>query len=355
MSDTQTEQDCLVQGLHHITLVTSNEEVNRRFYTEVLGLRRVKLTVNQDDIFHRHLFYANENAATGSAITFFEWPDLPKGTPGLSSPHHLCYAVARLEALPKWHSWLVSHGVSVVGPLVRDGRTSLYLKDPDGVTVEVTRTNDDGVTSDYIHELSREASPVTEIASDMRLVSFDHASPVTLNPEVTVRFLGKLLGLKNSFKRKNPDQVGATIIGIGNEDQPDFLRYLASPKAPLGEVGTGSVHHVAMAVEDESAQESILRKLNVSGVSNSGVIDRFWFKSLYFRDPDGNLLEIATKGPGYAADETPDKLGTRLVLAPWLERRRNEIEGALSELDARNTRSWPPAYPGAPSLPESLS
>jgi glyoxalase family protein len=110
-----------------------------------------------------------------------------------------------------------------------------------------------------------------------------------------------------------------------------------------------------MTVEDESDQQTILRQLNASGVHNSGVIDRFWFKSLYFRDPDGNLLEIATKGPGYGADETPEKLGSRLVLAPWLERRRDEIEGALSELDARNARTWPPAYPGAPSPPETLS
>ena len=110
-----------------------------------------------------------------------------------------------------------------------------------------------------------------------------------------------------------------------------------------------------MAVEDDGAQKAILRRLNASGVSNSGVIDRFWFKSLYFRDPDGNLLEIATKGPGYSTDEPPEKLGARLVLAPWLEPKRKEIEGALSELDSRNAHTWPPAYPGAPSSPESIS
>jgi glyoxalase family protein len=355
MSDPENELDGLVQGLHHITLVTSNEAVNRQFYTEVLGLRRVKLTVNQDDIFHRHLFYANEKAETGSAITFFEWPDLPKGIVGLTSPHHLSYAVTRLEALPKWRSWLLSQGVSVVGPLPRDERISLYLKDPDGVIVEITKPNDESITPDYVHELKTDAAVPTEISREMRLTSFDHASPVTLNSEVTIRFLGKLLGLKNYFKRKNPDQNDGTIIGLGNKDRPDFLRYLASPTAPLGEVGTGSVHHIALAVEDEAAQQMILRQLNASGVPNSGVIDRFWFKSLYFRDPDGNLLEITTKGPGYSADEPEDRLGSRLVLAPWLEPRRDEIEGALSELDARNASSWPPAYPGALRPPESLS
>jgi glyoxalase family protein len=355
MSGRGNELDGLVQGLHHITLVTSNEKVNRRFYTEILGLRRVKLTVNQDDIFHRHLFYANEKAATGSAITFFEWPELSRGTPGLTSPHHLSYAVARLEALPKWRSWLRLYGVSVIGPLARDERISLYLKDPDGVTIEITKPCNDRISTDYVEELNSEVATVKEIDSEMKLTSFNHASPVTLNSEVTTRFFAKMLGLKNSFKRKNPDQKDTTIIGIGNEDQPDFLRYLASPTAPLGDVGTGSVHHIAMAVEDDSAQQRVLRHLNASGVHNSGIIDRFWFKSLYFRDPDGNLLEIATKGPGYSADEPPDKLGSRLVLAPWLETKRGEIEGTLSELDARNTDAWPPAYPQAPSPPETLS
>ena len=98
----------------------------------------------------------------------------------------------------------------------------------------------------------------------------------------------------------------------------------------------------------------IMRKLNASGVGNSGIIDRFWFKSLYFRDPDWNLLEIATKGPGYTADEPLDQMGSRLVLAPWLESRRGEIEGALNELDMKNAHSWPPTYPRVPSRPESL-
>ena len=355
MNSKQADLDGLVLGLHHITLVTSNEEVNRRFYTEVLGLRRVKLTVNQDDIFHRHLFYANEKAETGSAITFFEWPDLPRGSIGLTSPHHLSYAVTNLDALPKWRSWLLSHGVSTVGPMVRDDRISIYLRDPDGVIVEITKPNVEKLTQKYLNEMNSELVSPSELSTDMRLTSFDHASPVTLNPEVTIRFLSKALGLKTSFKRANPDEKGVQIVGLGNDERPDFLRYLASPKAPLGEIGTGSVHHIAMAVADDSAQQAALRVLNASGIRNSGVIDRFWFKSLYFQDPDGNLLEIATKGPGYAADEAPEKLGSNLVLAPWLETRRKEIEGALSELDARNAEGWPPTYSATPSPPETLS
>src|SRR5689334_8096996 len=139
----------LIKGLHHITLVTSNQEVNRRFYTEVLGLRRVKYTVNQDDVFHRHLFYADEKGTTGSAITFFEWPDLPGGQVGLGSPHHLAYSVSKIDVLPEWKAWLASQGVSVTGPYARGGRVSLYMRDPDGVNIEITHPNAEGeITQD---------------------------------------------------------------------------------------------------------------------------------------------------------------------------------------------------------------
>ncbi len=354
MTSPSLELQGLVQGLHHITLVTSNEEVNRRFYTEILGLRRVKLSVNQDDIFHRHLFYADEKGTTGSAITFFEWPDLPRGYSGLTSPHHLAYTVKNLEALPKWRSWLVAHKVSVTAPLARDDRVSIYLKDPDGVIVEITKPNGEGVASDYLKELSSEPPYIGEVSPDMRLTVFNHATPVTRDPEFTVRFFNRMLGLKSAYTRKNQDQADTSILAIGNDDRPDFLRYLASPRAPLGDVGVGSVHHIAMAVESDDDQLRIMKHLNASGIKNSGVIDRLWFKSLYFRDPDGNLLEIATKGPGYSADEPLDKLGSRLTLPPWLEPKRGKIEAELDKLDKRNLRTWPPAYSSVPSPPESL-
>jgi glyoxalase family protein len=222
------------------------------------------------------------------------------------------------------------------------------------VIVEITKPNDEDITSDYVQELNRELPSVNEVSSDMRLTAFNHATPLTRNPELTVRFFSRLLGLRNSFRRTNPDQDDAVIVALGNDDQPDFLRYLAASKARVGYVGTGSVHHIAMAVEDENDQLRIMQHLNASGIGNSGIIDRFWFKSLYFRDPDGNLLEIATKGPGYTADEPLEKLGTRLVLAPWLESKRVEIEGALNELDEKNAHSWPPTYPQVFSPPESL-
>lgn len=341
----------LVGGLHHITLVTSNQEVNRRFYTEVLGLRRVKLTVNQDDIFHRHVFYADDKGTTGSAITFFEWPDLPRGEIGLGSPHHLAYNVKNLDALPKWKSWLVSQKVSVSGPLLRDGRVSLYLRDPDGVIIEIASMNDDNLTKDYALELGNENPTVSEITPDMRLATFNHASPVSSDASLTALFLEKLVGLKSDLTRADPDQNGTAILAVGSAG---FLRYIVSQKAPDGLVGKGNIHHIAMAVEEDEDQLKIMSRLNEVGVGNSGIVDRFWFRSLYFRDPDGNLLEIATKRPGYTADEPLDKLGSKLVLPDWLEPRRQAIEKKLKEQDARNEGQWPPTYPLLPSSTESL-
>ncbi|MDA4121864.1 MAG: VOC family protein [Thaumarchaeota archaeon] len=346
----------LVTGLHHITLVTSNEATNRRFYTEVLGLRRVKLSVNQDDVFHRHLFYADDKGTTGSAITFFEWPDLPPGAVGLGSPHHLSYRVRRADAIAGWVSWLGSNGVKVSPPIGRGDHISVYLKDPDGVTIEITAQNEDSLSADYLAAEAKKVSPPQNILPEMRLLGFDHASPITSDGALTKKFFEKFLGLKSKSILPNPDQKGGQITAIGNAERPEFLRYLGSQVTPDGFVGEGSTHHIAMAVEEDADQLRLMRHLDETGIGNSGIIDRFWFKSLYFRDPDGNLLEVATKKPGYTADEGIDKLGTSLVLPKWLEPRRAEIEARLKRTDEGNAAhsKWPPVYRTPPSPPEEI-
>ena len=290
------------------------------------------------------------------AITFFEWPELPKGLIGLGSPHHLAYSVSNIDAIPKWKAWLVSQRVSVIGPFARDERISLYLRDPDGVNIEITYPNgDEKISSAYLKEQGESLPTVTEITQDMRLVKFNHATPISYDSHQTALFFEKLLGLKNSFTKPNPDQPETSIAAIGNDDQPDFLRYIVSDEASRGFVGRGNVHHVAMAVESDEEQKRIEKRLNDLKIHNSGIIDRFWFHSLYFRDPDGNLLEIATKGPGYTRDEPLEKLGISLILPPWEESRRGEIEAALKETDGKNRVKWPPKYPMVGSPPEHIS
>ena len=347
------EDESLVLGLHHITLVTSNEQLNRKFYTEILGLKRVKLSVNQDDIYYRHLFYADD-PSKGNAITFFEWPDLPRGMVGLGSPHHLSYEVSTIDVLNEWRGWLSTVGVPVSGFYPRGGRVSVYLRDPDGVMIEIGAHDSERVSDSYLSELR--APPVKTLSDDMKLSKFNHASPITRDPHSTERFMAKALGLKASFTQANPDDPAASITGIGNQARPDFLRYLSSRDVHSGYVGIGNIHHIAMAVESDEEQLKILRNFDRIGIRNSGIVDRFWFHSLYFRDPDGNLLEIATKNPGYTVDEPNESLGSKLVLPPWLEEQRTKIQATLDEEDRANPLRWPPAtYPALPLPPERVS
>ncbi len=341
----------MLRGLHHITLVTSNSVVNRKFYSDVLGLRLVKLTVNQDDVFHRHLFYGDEQGSTGSVITFFEWPHLPRGVVGLGSPHHLAYSVKKPDAIPLWVSWLKKNGIHVVGPYVRGDRVAIYFRDPDGALIEITAKRED-ITGDYLDELISIEREVDGINSDMKLSFLDHASPISSDHELTARFFEKFLNVKPLYKARNPDDGESFLLGIGGEE--DYLIYLVSSSAIDGWVGVGNIHHIAFCVDGEEEQRMIMRRLNMARIPNSGIIDRFWFKSLYFRDPDGNLLEIATRGPGYTRDEPLEELGKRLILPPWLERSRAVIEARLAELDRKNPLRWPPSYDKPPEKPESL-
>lgn len=343
----------LVTGLHHITLVTSNERINRRFYTEVLGLKRVKLSVNQDDILHRHLFYGDEKGTSGSVITFFEWPHLSAGRPGLSSPHHLAYKVKGLEALRNWATWLRRRSVPVSGPHNLRDRVSIYLRDPDGTLLELSYTTEEKLETSYLVEYFAEEPRVDGISPDMRLRLMDHATPIATDAATLQRFLAKTLGLKLLSRRENPHDPSSVILGFGSE-QHDFLRYILRPSAPVGFVGAGSIHHVAVKVSGEDEQRKIMFILNTLGIRHSGIIDRFWFKSLYFRDPFGNLLEVATEGPGYTIDEPLESLGEKLILPPWLEPERRRIEGALRMLDEQYPAKWPPIYKPAPEKPERV-
>ncbi|MEM2238320.1 MAG: VOC family protein [Candidatus Caldarchaeum sp.] len=185
----------------------------------------------------------------------------------------------------------------------------------------------------------------------MKIMWFDHATPLAMNAGVLKRFLEKFLQLKEAEVVE--DDAGRVWLMV-KSDEHVFLRYLVNTSAEYGYVGRGSIHHIALAVESEAEQRTILRRLDMAYVRNSGIVDMFWLRSLYFRDPFGNLMEVATVGPGYDVDEPRESMGSRLVLPPWLEPVRNMIEARLAEQDARNNPSWPPVCDEVPQTPEPL-
>jgi glyoxalase family protein len=342
----------IVKGLHHITLVGGSYPVNHRFYTGLLGLRQVKLSVNQDDIFHRHAFYANPEKPTGSAITFFEWPHLPTGHPGPGSPHHLAYEVKSLDVLARWSSFLKKNGVKVGGPYIAGGIVSIYFKDPDNSLIELTASSED-TSRQYVLELFTGTASPRHSDADMRLIRLHHVSPVVSDADLAARFAEKFLGLERVEIAPNPFNPGTPMVFAGGRDGA-YLRYMVSPATGLGFVGRGSIHHVALAVESDEDQRGVMRWLEKASVHHSGIVDRFWFKSLYFRDFQGNLMEIATVGPGYDVDEPREGLGSRLALPPWLEGERQVIEERLAEQDRDYEAVWPPSFSEPPQNPETL-
>jgi glyoxalase family protein len=291
-----------LEGIHHVTCITGNAPENVDFYTGTLGLRLVKKSVNQDDPTVYHLFYADEKGTPGADITFFEYPGAGPGRAGAGFVHTVVWRVASGEALDFWAARL---GVERDGDVVR-------FADPEGLRHElvVAHVPDEPLIADH-----------PEIPAAVALQGFEGVRAYARNAEErTGPFLDAL-----GFERKEGttwESRGASRGGwIGYEDAP------AEPGIP----GAGTVHHVAWAstMEDHEAWQ---RRVAETGGHPTPIIDRFWFRSIYFREPSGVLFEIATLGPGFATDENPAHLGEALILPPDYEHLRAEIEPVLTPL-----------------------
>jgi glyoxalase family protein len=311
-------------GLHHVTAISADAPGNHAFYTGPLGMRLVKKTVNQDDPGAYHLFYADKNATPGSDLTFFDWP-VPREKRGSNSISRTALRVAGQGTLAWWQDRLRAHGVTTAPLVERDGRATLDFEDPEGQRLSLL---DDGGAGEA-HPWEKSPVPAERQIRGL--------GPVTL----AVRDLGRLhlvltmvMGMEPVREYPDPDGSGQTVrvYAMGAGGPAAEVHAVERRDLPDAREGAGAVHHVAFRTPDEAEYHGWAEKLKSMGIPNSGEVDRFWFRSLYFREPNGILFEIATDGPGFAVDEPADRLGEKLVLAPFLEPHRARIEAALKPL-----------------------
>ena len=316
-------------GLHHVTAVSSSIRENKRFYTEVLGMRLVKRSVNQDDTSAYHLFYADGQASAGTDLTFFDW-NVPRERRGNHTVTCTGLRVNGEAALHWWQSHLSAQGVTVGEVAELDGRVSLSLEDPEGQRLLLV---DDGGLGEA-HPW--DASPVP---AEYQIRGLGPVMMSVPNLYPTDRVLQKLMNMTPLRTYPHPDDAAGTVhvYRIGQEDSPQAgpgneLHVAVQQGLDVGQPGAGGVHHVAFNIPDAD-YDAWTDRLQHLGVQSSGPVDRYYFRSLYFREPNGVLFELATEGPGFAVDEDAATLGQKVVLPPFLEPQRAQILAGLKPID----------------------
>jgi glyoxalase family protein len=310
-------------GIHHLTAVTAAAPRNHDFYTSTLGLRLVKKTVNQDDVSAYHLFYADGLASPGSDITFFDWP-VQREKRGTHSITRTGLRVAGENTLAWWERRFAETGVVHGDVVERDGRLTLDFEDVEGQRLSLIDDGGAGETHPW------ERSPVPAEHQIRGL------GPITISvPDVTPTdlVLTKVMNMTRDREYPTPGNAGSQtfVYRMGEGGPAAELHVAVEPNLPIVEPGAGGVHHVAFRIPDADYQAWADRLRDVR-MPSSGPVDRFYFRSLYFREPNGILFEIATDGPGFATDEPIESLGEKLSLPPFLEGRRREIEAGLKPL-----------------------
>jgi glyoxalase family protein len=303
-----------LEGVHHVTAITGDAPANLDFYARVLGLRLVKKSVNQDDPTVYHLFYGDEEGAPGNDITFFEYPGARRGTAGAGMIHTVEWRLASPEAIDFWESRLADEGIA--GERDDD---SFTFADPEGLhhRLAVVETEDEPLIADH-----------PEVPKEVALQGFNGVHAYTRHPEQSRRFLDDTLEFAPS---------GEASWEARGQQRGGFYWYDQSDER--GVPGAGTVHHVAWASPMDE-HESWHRRVAESGATPTPIIDRYYFKSIYFREPSGVLFEIATIGPGFTADEPLESLGERLSLPPNYEHLRDRLEPVLTPLpDPRALRA----------------
>ncbi len=309
-----------LHGIHHLTAVSARARDNHDFYTRVLGMRLVKKTVNQDDVRAYHLFYADGAASPGTDLTFFDFPAAAERR-GTNAIVRTALRVAGPGTLAYWAARLDEAGVAHGPATVEDGREQMTLEDGEGQRLTLL---DDGGTG-AAHPWAR--SPVPE-AHQIRGLG-----PITISVkqlDASGRFLTDVMAMRQA-RSFQAGAVTTHVYAMGEGGPAAELHVRVEPGLPAAQPGAGGAHHVAFRVRDDEYDYWVDRLARL-GVRSSGPVDRFYFRSLYAREPNGILYEIATEGPGFATDETMDRLGERLSLPPFLEPQRESIERNLKPI-----------------------
>lgn len=312
-------------GIHHLTAVSASIRENLRFYTQTLGMRLVKRSVNQDDVSAYHLFYADAKGSPGTDLTFFDWP-VRRETRGTRSITRTCLRVAGSASLGFWQGRLHEAGASRGEVVERDGRLTLDFEDGEGQRLSLV---DDGGAGD---SYPWERSPVPAEHQVRGLGPIIMSVPDLRPTDVVLR---DVLSMRPVRQYPHPEHPRHTVhvYEMGPGGPAAELHVAVQPDLPPARQGAGGVHHVAFRTPTFEQHAAWVERLLDLGIPNSGLVDRFYFRSLYFREPNGILFEIASDGPGFAADEDEATLGERVALPPFLEPHRAEIVANLKPID----------------------
>jgi len=311
-------------GLHHVTAITRTAAENVKFYTQTLGLRLVKKTVNQDDVSAYHLFYGDSVGHAGTEMTFFDWRQAAPNRNGVGAISQTALRVSSPEVLAWWQARFDSLGIPHAGVAEVAGRQSLRFTDPEGQALSLVA--DGGAPGGTPWDQS-----TVPAAQGIRGLDGVTLTVGCLAPTADV--LVQTLGFRQTREYHMEGDYPVVVFETGPGGPGTKVHIVERPDLPPARQGAGGVHHVAFRTPDNEEQQEWRRRLARAGLPVSEQIDRYYFQSLYFREPNGILFEIATDGPGFATDEDPTHLGERLALPPFLEPRRAQIEAGLRPLE----------------------
>ncbi len=304
-------------GIHHVTAITSDAQRNVDFYTGLLGLRLVKVTVNFDDPSAYHLYYGDEVGHPGTILTFFAWTGIPRGGPGTGQLTAIAFTIPQ-ASLDYWAQRLLSGGIHHQGPRTHLGELVLSLRDPDGMSIELVA---------HPRAQERPGWARGTVPAEHAIRGIHSVTVLEEEYEHTAQHLTETLGFRLVAEEQN---VFRYEIGAGGPGA--LLNVHCAPEFLRGMMAGGSIHHVAWRAATDAEQQIWREALSSHGVDVTPILDRQYFHSIYFREPGGVLFEIATDPPGFTVDEPVEHLGSQLKLPPWLEPDRVEIEQMLLPL-----------------------